>query len=298
MSARPIVLFIDDGFDHEPIAAEMEAEFEARRDVREDERGAVLALVTGATPVGAREVAPYPALRAVVTCTIGTDHVDAEALAERGIAVRNTPTYCTDEVADHALACVLAGWRGLVPLHAAVRGGSWSYDAAGLLRRVDTSCLGIVGLGRIGRSLAAKARALGVTVVAYDPYLSESADAELVDLDALLERSDAVSVHAPGAPGRPPLLGPAELDRLAPHVVLVNMARPDLLDLDAVVERLADGRLAGAFWDVWPVEPPDPSDPRLSAPGLVVTPHAAWYSAEAEVAYRAEAVAALRQTLL
>lgn len=296
--ARPIVLYVDRGFDHTPIATVLEGELEARLTVGADEAGDIVALVTGAVPVGVDDVAPYPALRVVVTCSIGTDHIDVDGLASRGIVVRNTPTYCTDEVADHALACVLAGLRGLVPLHAAVRAGSWDYDSAGLLRRIDSSCLGIVGLGRIGCSLAAKARALNMTVVAYDPNVEQALDAELVGLDELLTRADAVSLHAPSAPGAAPLLGADDLDLLAPHVILVNLARPGLVDLDAVVERLMTGGLGGAFWDVWDVEPPDPADPRLAAPGLVVTPHAAWYSAEAEAAYYAEAIAALQETAL
>ena len=298
--SRPIVLYVDQGFDHSPIATALEDELDARlgRAAEPGDAPEVVAIVTGVVPIGLDDAERYPALRSVVTCSIGTDHIDVDGLAARGIAVRNTPTYCTDEVADHALACVLAGLRGLVPLDASVRAGSWDYAAAGLLRRVDSSCLGIVGHGRIGRSLAAKAAALGMTVLAYDPYVEEAADAELVGLDELLGRADAVSLHMPGTPGMAPVLGAPELDRLRPHAILVNLSRPALVDLDAMLARLDDGRLAGAFWDVWPEEPADPSDPRLARPGLIVSPHAAWYSAEAEAANYKEAVAALRETVL
>ncbi len=296
---RPIVLFVDRGFDHTPIAAALAGELDARETAGPGAAGDVVAIVTGAVPIGVDDVAPYPALRVVVTCTIGTDHLDVERLRARGIAVRNTPTYCTDEVAEHALSCVLAGWRGLFPLDAAVRAGSWDYDAAGLLRRADRSRLGIVGLGRIGRSLASKARALGIEVVAHDPYVAQP-DADgvpLVGLEELLERCDAVSLHAPGTPGEPPLLDATRLARMPAHAILVNLARPGLVDLDAMVARLRDGRLGGAFWDVWPQEPPELPDPRLDVPRLVVTPHAGWYSTEAEAAYYAEAISALRETL-
>jgi lactate dehydrogenase-like 2-hydroxyacid dehydrogenase len=120
---RPIVLYVDRGFDHRPIAEALAGELEAREAVGAAEAGDVVAIVTGAVPIGPADVAPYPRLQVVVTCTIGTDHLDLEGLQARGIAVRNTPTYCTGEVADHALACVLAGWRGLVALDAAVRDG-------------------------------------------------------------------------------------------------------------------------------------------------------------------------------
>lgn len=297
---RPIVLYVDQGFDHSPIATALKDELDVRLGGVAEPADAteVVAIVTGVVPVGVEDVECYPALRSVVTCSIGTDHIDVDGLAARGIAVRNTPTYCTAEVADHALACVLAGLRGLVPLDAAVRAGNWDYAGAGLLRRVDSSCLGIVGHGRIGRALAAKASAVGMTVVAHDPYVEDAVDAELVSLDELLDRADTVSLHMPGTPGMAPVLGEAELDRLAPHAILVNLSRPGLIDLDAMLARLRDGRLAGAFWDVWPDEPADPTDPRLATRGLVVSPHAAWYSAEAEAANYAEAIAALRETAL
>ena len=297
-AARPIVLYVDEGFDHKPIAAALESDLDARSKADESEASDIVAIVTGAVPVRVDDVASFPALRSVVTCSIGTDHIDVEGLAARGVIVRNTPTYCTNEVADHALACVLAGLRGLVPLNEAVRAGSWNYDAAGLLRRVDSSCLGIVGLGRIGRSLAAKAGALDMSVLAYDPNVDVAAGAELVNLNELLEGADAISLHAPGGPGAAPLLGAEQLDRLNPHSILVNLARPGLVDLDALVERLSAGRIGAAFWDVWPEEPPNPADDRLGTPRLVVTPHAAWYSAEAESAYYGEAIAALRETAL
>lgn len=298
MSARrPIVLYVDRGFDHRPIADALAGELDAREAVGPGEAGDVVAIVTGAVPIGRDEVAPYPALRAVVTCTIGTDHIDVARLVERGIVVRNTPTYCTGEVADHALACVLAGWRGLLALDAAVRGGSWDYAAAGLLRRADASCLGIVGLGRIGRALAARARALGIAVIAHDPYAG-AGEVELVALDELLARADAISLHLPWTPGPPPLIGARELALMRPGAVLVNLARPGVVDLDALGAALRDGRLAAAFWDVWPQEPPVLPDPRLDAPRLVVTPHAAWYSAQAEAAYYEEAIVALREALL
>ncbi|MGO9820424.1 MAG: hypothetical protein ACLPTJ_07225 [Solirubrobacteraceae bacterium] len=115
----PIVLFIDRGFELEPFMQEFAGELECRERVAPDERERVVALVTGSAPVGAEDVAPYPGLRIVLTCSIGTDHLDTAALHDRGLTVCHTPTYCTDEVADHALACILAGWRELWTLGAA-----------------------------------------------------------------------------------------------------------------------------------------------------------------------------------
>jgi D-3-phosphoglycerate dehydrogenase / 2-oxoglutarate reductase len=296
--ATPIVLLVDPELEPGTFGAALGPEFSCRDRVRPDEAASVVALVTGDVPIGEAEIAGYPSLRAAVTCSVGTDHLDTDALARCGIAVRNTPTYCTEEVSDHALACVLAGWRGLWRLGQSVRAGAWHYAAAGTLRRFDRSRLGIVGLGRIGRSVARKAGSLGIQVVAHDPHLTEADGIPLLELAELLTTSDAVTLHAPGAPGARPLIGAAELALMPPHAVLVNLARPGLVDLDAVLQALEEGRLAGAAWDVWPQEPPAAGDPRLATPGLVVTPHAAWFSAEADRAWLEEAVAALRSTLL
>jgi phosphoglycerate dehydrogenase-like enzyme len=289
-------LFVDRGFPVEPFAAALAPEIRCVEEVGPDEAGEVLAIVTGTPPVGAAEVAPYPNLRLVLTCTIGTDHLDLDALRARGIVVANTPTYCTEEVAEHALACALAGIRGLWRLDAAVRAGDWRYDAAGVPLRFEDARLGVVGLGRIGRALARRARALGIGVVAHDPFAAPGGDVPLLALDELLATSDVVSLHAPGGSGT--LLGAAELGRMKAGALLVNMARPDLVDVDAMVAALHAGALGGAAWDVWPQEPADPADPRLAAPGLLVTPHAAWHSARADQAYRDEAISVLRDVLV
>ena len=293
----PIVLFVDPQIEVPRFAAELEPDFACRDGVDSDEAVAVVALITGDVPIGASEIAPYPSLRAVVTCSVGTDHLDLDALAARGIVGLNTPTYCTEEVSDHALACVLAGWRRLWQLAASVQAGEWSYAAAGTPRRFENSRLGIVGLGRIGRAVARKAGALGIDVVAHDPY-AEPGEIPLLGLDDLLWSSDAVTLHAPGPRNAAPLIGRRELDLMQPHAVLVNLARPGLMDHDALLEALRTGRLAGAALDVWPEEPPAAGDPRLATPGLVVTPHGAWYSAEADRAWVDEAVASLRSTLV
>ena len=279
-----------------PFAAAFHGELSCREQVDGGERAQVVALVTAAVPLGVPEVLEYPNLKLVLSCSTGTDHLDLEALSARGLHVRNTPTYCSEEVADHALACVLGGWRGLWRLDRAVRAGEW--EPATMLRRFDAQRLGIIGLGRIGSALARKAQALRIEVVGHDPWAPAPDGVQMLALHELLSSSDAVSLHVPGTPGAPPLLGADELAVMKPDAVLVNLARAALVDVDAMVAALRHGLLNGAAWDVWPQEPPAPDDRRLDAPGLLVTPHVGWSSPQADLAYVAEASEALRSVLL
>jgi D-3-phosphoglycerate dehydrogenase / 2-oxoglutarate reductase len=293
----PIVLFIDDGFELAPFADEFAGELDCRDEIAAEERDRVVALVTGIKPIGAEQIAPYPGLKVVLTCSTGTDHLDTEELIRAGLTVCRTPTYCSDEVADHALACVLAGWRGLWRLGADVRAGGW--EAGAMLRRSDAQRLGIVGLGRIGSRLGARAAAIGIDVVGSDPLLTTAPPGvTLLDLDELLASSDAVSLHLPGTPGAPPLLDAARIAAMKPGAVLVNLARSSLVEMDAMLAALRSGALSAVAFDVWPQEPPEPGDERLQTPGLLVTPHVGWSSPEANRAYFAEARDALRDTLI
>jgi phosphoglycerate dehydrogenase-like enzyme len=293
----PIVLFIDRGFELGPFAEALAGELECRDQVTPEERDRVVGVVTGIEAVGAAEVAPFPQLKVVLSCSTGTDHLDAVALGERGLTVCHTPNYCSTEVADHALAGLLAAWRRLWELGQAVRGGRW--EPSTMLRRFDAQRLGIVGLGRIGSKLAGKARALGIEVVGSDPDAgTAAADVPRVELGELLATSDAVSLHLPGRPGAAPLLGAVQIAVMKPGAVLINASRASLVDLEAMLAALRSGALGAAVWDVWPQEPPPAGDPRLEVPGLLVTPHVGWSSPQAEVAYRAEALDALRASLI
>ncbi len=292
----PIALFIDRGFAVEPFAEALAPAVDCRESVPAAEFGDVEAVVTGIDPVGVAEVEPFPNLRMVLACSTGTDQLDVEALRARGLIVCNTPTYCTEEVADHTLALLLCGWRQVWRLGLDVRRGGW--EPGTILRRFDRQRLGIVGCGRIGSAVARRAQALGVEVVAHDPFASPPAGVPALDLDELLATSDAVSLHLPGTRGAPPLLGRREVGSMKPGAVLVNVSRTSLVDLDAVVEALAEGRLSGAMFDVWEDEPPRADDPRYAVDGLLVTPHVGWSSPQADDAYREEAIASLRSLLV
>jgi D-3-phosphoglycerate dehydrogenase len=262
----------------------------------------VVALLVGTeVRIGQADFDRLPALRVVATCSVGFDHVAVEEAAGRGIWVTNVPDYCVEEVADHSLALLLALLRGVVELDRLVRDGHWEWTAAGPLRRIRGTRLGIIGFGRIGRALAERAAALGFEVWATDPAVPDAdiaaAGARPAALGDLLEACDAVSLHLPLTPETESLIGSEELARMPDGAVLVDTARAQLLDLDALLAELKSGRLGGAALDVLPVEPPTAEHPAPVAPLLVVNPHAAWYSAEAEEAVYRRPVLSVRAVL-
>jgi D-3-phosphoglycerate dehydrogenase len=256
-------------------------------------------LVTDRQPVRAEDLERLPRLRVIVSATVGIDHVALDAAVRRGIDVRHVPDYCTEEVADSTLALLLALLRGVVALDRSVRAGAWDPAAAGPLRRVARTRLGIVGFGRIGRAVARRAITLGFQVSASDPLVPAAEitrwGARPLELDELLAASEAVTLHAPLTAATQGLIGARELELMPAGAVLVNTARGGLVDLEALVAALDRGHLTGAALDVLPREPPDRVP---DAPHLIVTPHAAWYSLEAERESRVRAVAELRGALL
>jgi D-3-phosphoglycerate dehydrogenase / 2-oxoglutarate reductase len=262
----------------------------------------VVGLLVGTeTKVRTADFDRMPALRVVATCSVGFDHVDLDGAQRRGIWVCNVPDYCVDEVADHALALVLSLLRGVVVLDRDVRAGGWNWKAAGELRRIRGTRLGVIGLGRTGRALVERAAALGFEVWGTDPALSDEQIAETgarpAELRELLAACHAVSLHVALTPETDGLLGAEELALLPDGAVLADTARPQLVDLEALRRELESGRLGGAALDVIPVEPPTLEEPAPSWPRLIVTPHVAWYSAEAENACYTRPVLSVRAVL-
>ncbi len=222
-------------------------------------------------PVREELMEKLPSLRAIGTATVGFDHIDVEAAERRGIAVVSVPDYCTEEVADHTLALLFALLRGVVAFQSA----PWDAKAAGALRTIAGLRVGIVGVGRIGSAVATRLRALGAEV-----WVNDVRDVEgNVPLYDLLGECDAVTVHVPLTRETRGLIGKGEIAAMKDGALLVNTSRGKVVDLDAVLLALRSGKLGGAALDVLPIEPPPM---RPIAPNLIVTPHAAYYSPEAE----------------
>ena len=266
-----------------------------------DGADAVALLVGTEVRVEAVDLERLPSLRVVATCSVGFDHIALDEARRRGIWVCNVPDYCSVEVADHSIALVLALLRGVVELDRDVRAGGWDPKAAGPLRRLAGTRLGVVGFGRTGQAVAARGLALGFEVWAADPAVPAetiaAAGARAAALDELLAACEAVTLHLPLTPETEGLIGARELALMPAGAVLVDTAREQLVDTEALVRALEDGHLGGAALDVLAVEPPTHDAPAPKAPRLVVTPHAAWYSAEAEEAVYRRPVLAVRAVL-
>ena len=235
---------------------------------RTAEAEGLISLLTDA--VDAELIAAAPHLRAISNYAVGTDNVDLEAAAARGIPVGNTPDVLTDATADLAFALLLAAARRLPEAAEAVRSGDWvTWEPARHLgASVRGATLGIVGLGRIGRAVAQRARGFDMEVLA-----TGSSTTAGLSLEALLERSDFVSLHCPLTPATRHLIDSAALGAMRPTAILINTARGPIVDQVALRRALEDGTIAGAALDVTDPEPLPADDPLLAAPNLIVTPH-------------------------
>jgi D-3-phosphoglycerate dehydrogenase / 2-oxoglutarate reductase len=250
------------------------------------------ALLVQYAPITADVFEALPQLRLVSRYGVGVDVMDTDAARDQGVWVCNVPDYGTTEVALHAVAMLLALLRNVAGHDREVRAGRWDYHLGGQLRRPSSLTLGVVGLGRIGRMTAERAAPWFGAAVGYDPYLPETAWPdwlERLDLRDLFVRSSAITLHLPLTESTSGLVGTDLLGRMPTGSYLVNTARGGLVDLDAVVEALDSGQLAGVALDVVPQEPPPSRHPLLTHPRALITPHVAWYSAEAEVELRRKA---------
>jgi len=239
------------------------------------------AIMTNWAKVPAAVIGASPKCRIVARLGIGLDNIDVAAATERKIMVTNIPDYCLIEVAEHALALLLAMSRKVAFYHHETKSGRYDLKAGPILRRIEGQTLGIVGLGNIGKRLADKAAALGLNVLATSRrQRTAPAGVRFVSLDDLLTQSDYVSLHTPLTPETRHLIGAAQLARMKPTAYLINTARGGLIDNGALAAALNKGQLAGAALDVQDPEPPDLAIPPWNDPRVIVTPHAAFVSQE------------------
>ncbi len=243
-------------------------------------------------PITERVVAALPKVGIVSRIGAGFDTVDTDACAKHGVWVANSPDYGVGEVATHALGLALALVRNILAYHRDIHAGNWHYLSSGPLRRVGDMTLGIVGLGRIGKRMAHVSRNVFKRVIACDPYIIDGdfpAYVERRNLAGVFAESDVVSLHVPLNAETRGMIDAKVLAAAKHGAFLVNTARGAVVDVDAALEALDAGTLAGLGLDVLPVEPVPTGSKLLGHPRVILTPHAAFFSVEAERELRRKA---------
>jgi phosphoglycerate dehydrogenase-like enzyme len=254
--------------------------------------------------MNAEIIARLQRCRAIIRNGVGFDSVDLAAAAQAGIPVCNVPDYGSEEVADHAIALTLALYRQLFPLDAEAKRLGWKIEPelAARMRRLRTQTFGIVGLGRIGTATALRAKAFGLRVMFFDPYVPTGTHKavgveRMGSLDELLRGSDTVSIHCPLSTETRGMIGANEIAAMKRGAFLVNTARGDIVQKASVFAALRSGQLGGAGLDVVEAEPLRTAD-EATTPNLIVTCHAAFCSPEGMIEMRSTSAKIARAAVL
>jgi D-3-phosphoglycerate dehydrogenase len=238
-------------------------------------------LNTYAGPITADVMAKMPKCKIIARYGIGVDTIDLDAATAAGIIVTNNPTYCIEEVAEHTMALLLAAARKIVFYDRQVRSGSWAVPPGKPLFRLAGSTLGLVGFGNIARQVAVRAAAFGMNVLYSDPYVKQGqfdAPGKAVELDAVLRESDFVSLHPPLMPQTRGMIGDEALRKMKITAWLVNCARGPIVNTEALVRALEEGKIGGAALDTTDPEPLPNPHPLRERDNVIINPHVAWYS--------------------
>ena len=257
-------------------------------------------LNTYAGPITAETMARMPKCRIIARYGIGVDTIDLEAATAAGIIVTNNPTYCIEEVAEHTMAMLLSAARKIAFYDRLVRSGQWAVPPGKPIARIAGSTLGLIGFGNIARQVAIRGAAFGMNVLYADPFVQQGefhAPGTKVELDALLQRSDFVSLHPPLTPGTRRMINDAALAKLKPTAVLINCSRGPIVDTDALVRALDAKTIAGAALDTVDPEPLPNPHPLRGRENVILNPHAAWYSEQAMVGLQAGAPNEVKRVL-
>lgn len=253
------------------------------------------AIISGGDPLDEQSMAKIANCKIFVTPKVGFDNIDLEKYGRWGIPVCNVPDYGTQDVADHAMGLLLGLMKGIYGYDRRLREdprGNWRATRQPMALRLSVARLGIVGLGRIGTAMTLRGKAFGMDVSFYDPYRSNGSDLALGirradSLEALFAESDIVSIHVPLTAETRNMIDAELLGHAKPGLVLINAARGEVVDIDALYDAILSGRVGGAGLDVLPEEPANSQRPLLAAwlrgdaavaDRVVITPHAAFYT--------------------
>jgi D-3-phosphoglycerate dehydrogenase len=257
-------------------------------------------LNTYAGPITAEVMAKMPKCKIIARYGIGVDTIDLEAATRAGIIVTNNPTYCVEEVAEHAMALLLDSARKVAFYDRLVRAGTWAVPPGKPLYRLVGRTLGLVGFGNIARLVAVRAAAFGMQVLYADPFVKEGQFPEpgrKVELPELLKESDFISLHPPLTPQTRGMINDEAFARMKPGAILINCARGPVVDTAALVRALDAKKIAGCALDTTDPEPLPNPHPLRGRENVIINPHVAWYSETAMVGLQAGAPGEVRRAL-
>lgn len=224
-------------------------------------------------------------LKVIGRAGVGVDNIDVDRATEHGIIVINAPEGNTISAAEHAIAMLTSLARNIPAAHSALKGGRWERSRF-MGVELNNKILGVIGLGRIGGEVAKRARAMGMTILAFDPYIASEQLGKLgaaqASLEEVFQKADFITLHLPCTKSTYHLIGAREIEMMKPGVRIINCARGGLIDEAALFQGLAEGKIAGAALDVFETEPPL-DNPLLAHPDVVVTPHLGASTREAQV---------------
>lgn len=257
-------------------------------------------LNTYAGPISGEVIANMPKCKIIARYGIGVDTIDLDAATAAGIIVTNNPGYCVEEVAEDAMALLLASARKVVVFDRLVRGGGWELAPGKPIFRIAGSTLGLVGFGNIARLVAARAAAFGMRVLYFDPFIAQGrfeAPGTKVEFDELLRESDYVSLHPPLTPNTRRMIDDAAFSKMKNTAFLINCARGPIVDTDALVRALDAKAIAGCALDTTDPEPLPNPHPLRGRDNVIINPHSAWYSEQAMAGLQAGAPNEVRRVL-
>jgi D-3-phosphoglycerate dehydrogenase len=239
------------------------------------------AIMTTLAPFPGRVIESLTKCKVIVRVGVGVDNLDLEAATRKGIYVVNVPDFYVDDVANHTIALILACSRRIVQIDAATKRGSWTLDEFPLFG-LHSQTVGLIGFGGIAKAVVSRLKPFGPKIIVYHPRVSrgivEEAGCGLVELGALIQESDFISLHCPLTKETNKMIGEKELKEMKRNAYLINTSRAGIVDQKALFKALKEEWIAGAGLDVFEKEPPEPSNPLLSLANLISSPHIGWYA--------------------
>lgn len=238
---------------------------------------------------------------------VGFETIDLDISKEKGIAVTNVPDYCVDEVSDFAMSLILSSLRYIPQYDRHVKSGTWDIESimtinrAPEMRRLSTRVLGVVGLGKIARQVVKKAKAFGIKIISYDPFIDKDVvkelGVELVELDYLIKNSDIITLHSPLTEENKYMFNLETFKSMKDTAFIINTSRGPLIKEEDLYIALKNRYIAGAAIDVMEIEPPAKDNPLLTLDNIIITPHAAFFTKDSYEELRRKAAEEVKRVL-